>query len=115
MAIFPPQVSPADLKRICLLRDGLKRDDLQGSDAADASDPKAAVVRPPLAKALAEELRRFVKDEGGFSFIDWAITISIVSMAVGFFIPDLWALFDLVMQDLGNSLNGVAFEVKYLR
>src|SRR3546814_2667104 len=32
---------------------------------------------------------RFAKDEGGFSSIDRAITVSVVSMALGFFTPDL--------------------------
>jgi hypothetical protein len=89
MAIFPPQVSQAD--------------------------PKVPVLRPPLGKALAGELRRLAKDESGFSFIEWAITVSMVSLAVGFFIPELWALFQQVMLGVTNEMNDAAFQVKYLR
>ncbi|HEY9550402.1 MAG TPA: hypothetical protein VIR45_12955 [Kiloniellaceae bacterium] len=63
MAIFPPQISQAELERLCLLRAGL-RDGAElaavpaGAGAeATATDKKAPVVRPPLAQALSEELR----------------------------------------------------------
>lgn len=89
MAIFPPRVSQAD--------------------------PKAPMARPPLGKALAGELRRLAKDESGFSFIEWAITVSLVSLAVGFFIPELWALFQQVMQGVSNEMNDVTFQLEYLK
>lgn len=119
MAIFPPQVSQDELQRLCLLKARLKRSELQDSEiqaieSGDVTDPKANVVRPPLSRALAEELRRFTKDESGFSFIDWAITVSLISMLVGFFMPDLWALFDHVMQGITNDVDRVAVRVKYL-
>jgi hypothetical protein len=60
-----------------------------------------------LSEVIVEELRRFGRDESGFSFIDWAITISLVSMAVGFFIPDLWVLFDRVMQSVTNDVEDI--------
>ena len=120
MAIFPTQIPAAEYERLCRLRDGLKRNELQDdgtrkADFWDTADKKANVVRPPLAKALSEELRRFAKDEDGTTFIDWAITISVVSMAVGFFIPDLWALFGDVVQGVTNEVDNAAFLVKFLR
>jgi len=136
MAIFPPQVSQADLERMCLVKgDGKKSTAPLTAPAVPAAapsaaapqaaqphttnavphDPKANVVRPPLAQALAEELRRFAKDEGGYSFIDWAITVSLVSVAIGFFLPDLWTMFDQVVQRVTNDVNGVAFQVQYLK
>jgi hypothetical protein len=127
MAIFPPQISQAELERLSLLRVGVKHahDPAGPGDSrlnaaspealGDPANKKAPVVRPPLAEALSQELRRFAKDEGGFSFIDWAITVSVVSMALGFFMPDLWALFGQVMASVTNDVDGVVFQVKHLR
>jgi cobalamin synthase len=64
-----------------------------------------------LATAAAE-FRRLLADEGGFSFIDWAITISLVSMIVGFFIPDLWALFDEVIGGVTGDVAGINRKMK---
>ena len=71
--------------------------------------------RPPLAEALSQELRRFAKDEGGFSFIDWAITVSVVSMALGFFMPELWMLFGQVIASTTNDVEDAVFQVQRLR
>jgi len=68
-----------------------------------------------LSEAFVEELRRFAREEDGFSFIDWAITISLVSMTAGFFIPEFWALVDQVMGGVINDVNGVALQVKHLK
>lgn len=59
MAIFPPQISQAELERLCLLRDGAKLAAVPAGAGAEATatDKKAPVVRPPLAQALSEELR----------------------------------------------------------
>jgi len=115
MAIFPPQIPQAELERLALLRAGGRDAAPAANDSENAADKKRAVPRPPLAQALSQELRRLAKDESGFSFIDWAITVSIVSLGVGFFIPDLWSLFAQVMAGLNNEVNAVAFQVQYLR
>ena len=125
MAILPPQIPQAELERLFLLRAAERRGPAKVTGAAapgiaaspteSAAEKKRAVPRPPLAQALSEELRRFAKDESGLTFIDWAITVSIVSLAVGFFIPDLWTLFGEVMTGVSNEVDGVAFELKYLR
>lgn len=115
MAIFPPQVPQAELERLSLLKAELRRAGGAVTTPACPADKKAPVPRPPLAQALSEELRRFAKDEGGFSFIDWAITVSVVSMGLGFFIPDLWALFGEVIASVTNGVDGVVFQVKHLR
>jgi Flp pilus assembly pilin Flp len=116
MAIFPPQVSQADIDRINLLRAERKRAEAQEASAEEKAEERAAkkvnVVRPPLAKALSEELRRFAKDESGFTFIDYAITISLVSMAAGFFIPDLWSLFQDTFQTVSNDLGDINTKMK---
>ena len=117
MAIFPPQIPQAELERLALLRAGGRGAATAAADSgtASAADKKRAVPRPPLAQALSQELRRLAKDESGLTFIDWAITVSIVSLGVGFFIPDLWSLFAQVMAGLNNEMNAVAFQVRYLR
>lgn len=115
MAIFPPQIPQAELERLSLLRAAERRGNAVVTENGSAADRKRAVPRPPLAQALSEELRRFARDESGFSFIDWAITVSVISLAVGFFIPDLWALFAQVMTGVTNEVDGIAFELKYLR
>jgi Flp pilus assembly pilin Flp len=117
MAIFPPQVSQADIERINLLRAERQRAKAQESSVAEiTAEQRAAkkvnVVRPPLAKALSDELRRFAKDESGFTFIDYAITISLVSMAAGFFIPDLWALFQDTFQSVTNDVADINTRMK---
>lgn len=112
MAIFPPQVSQADIERINLLRAERKRAEAQESSAEVQAAKKANVVRPPLAKALSEELRRFAKDESGFTFIDYAITISLASMAAGFFIPDLWALFQDTFQGVTTDVTAINTKMK---
>jgi len=117
MAIFPPQVSQADIDRINLLRAERKRAEAQEVACEErTTEARAAkkvnVVRPPLARALSEELRRFAKDESGFTFIDYAITISLVSMAAGFFIPDLWALFQDTFQSVTNDVAGINTKMK---
>jgi hypothetical protein len=120
MAIFPPQISQAQLEE--RLRAGVQRAGVNarvscaGAEApVDPADRKKPVPRPPLAEALSQELRRFAKDEGGFSFIDWAITVSVVSMALGFFIPELWMLFGQVIASTTNGVEDVVFQVKHLR
>ncbi len=127
MAIFPPQIPSDELERLALLRAGRSPAGIAGRTAAhtaatdsasaseSAADKKRPVPRPPLAQALSEELRRFAEDESGFSFIDWAITVSVVSLALGFFIPDLWGLFGQVMAGVTNDVSGVAFRVKHLQ
>jgi Flp pilus assembly pilin Flp len=112
MAIFPPQVSQADIERINLLRAERKRAEAQESSPEERAAKKVNVVRPPLAKALSEELRRFAKDESGFTFIDYAITISLVSMAAGFFIPDLWSLFQETFQSVTNDVAAINTKMK---
>jgi hypothetical protein len=123
MAIFPPQISQVELEdRLSLLRAGAPR---AGGPArvsctdteapVDPADKKKPVPRPPLAEALSQELRRFAKDEGGFSFIDWAITVSVVSMALGFFIPELWMLFGQVIAATTNDVEDAVFQVQHLR
>ncbi len=122
MAIFPPQITQADIERINLLRADRKRAEARealvaesGADEASAEEraaKKVNVVRPPLARALSEELRRFAKDESGFTFIDYAITISLVSMAAGFFIPDLWALFQDTFQTITNDVANINTKMK---
>ena len=123
MAIFPPQIPQAELEeRVSLLRAGTARaGDSAGVSCAqtampdDPADRKKPVPRPPLAEALSQELRRFAKDEGGFSFIDWAITVSVVSMALGFFIPELWVLIGQVVASTTNDIDDVVFQVQHLR
>ena len=115
MAIFPPQVSQADIERINLLRAERQRAELKAAGTAEGEDSaakKANVVRPSLSKALSQELRRFAKDEGGLTFIDYAITISLVSIAVGFLIPDLWALFQDTIQTISNDLGDINTQMK---
>lgn len=107
MAIFPPQVSQADIERINLLRAETRE-----SSPEERAAKKLNVVRPPLARALSEELRRFAKDESGFSFIDYAITISLISMAAGFFIPELWALFQDTFQNVTNDVTDINTKMK---
>lgn len=65
-----------------------------------------------ILSTAAAEFRRLLADEGGFSFIDWAITISLVSMIVGFFIPDLWALFDEVIGGVTGDVAGINKQMK---
>ena len=123
MAIFPPQISQAELEeRLSLLRAGAPRagdpariSRVDANAPLDPADKKKPVPRPPLAQALSQELRRFAKDEGGFSFIDWAITVSVVSMALGFFMPDLWMLFGQVIASTTNDVEGAVFRVQHLR
>lgn len=112
MAIFPPQVSQADIDHINLLRAERKRAESQEAGPEERAAKKLNVVRPPLARALSEELRRFAKDESGFTFIDYAITISLVSMAAGFFIPDLWALFQDTFQSVTNDVADINTKMK---
>ena len=112
MAIFPPQITQADIERINLLRADRKRAEARETSAEEKAAKKVNVVRPPLARALSEELRRFAKDESGFTFIDYAITISLVSMAAGFFIPDLWALFQDTFQTITNDVANINTKMK---
>jgi Flp pilus assembly pilin Flp len=58
------------------------------------------------------ELQRLVADENGGSFIDYAIIITLVSIGVGFVMPEIGGFLGELFARSVSGLNAVATQVQ---
>ena len=53
-------------------------------------------------------LRRFAADTGGATMIEYSFIIGLISIAIGFTIPEIWAAIDSLFQQVASAAASAA-------